>query len=123
MEKVLITCPFTGLEFEGVKFADGRIVTTNALTGEEIRIGYNPSIRKYMLDASLLKHIPLVTMEECAEELGISKPRISVLVKQGRLTSIKPSSALYITKESMLEYKQHQRKLAAEKSNNGAGNN
>lgn len=110
MEKVMITCPFTGLEFEALKYADDRLVTSNKITGEEIQITYNPSIKKYMLDARQLKHIPLVTMEECAETLGVSKPRVSVLVRKGKLQTVRPSAALYITKESMLDYKRQQRK-------------
>jgi excisionase family DNA binding protein len=118
MEKVLITCPFTGMEFEALKYADGRLVTSNKITGEEIQITYNSSIKKYMLDSRLFKHIPLVTMEECAEILGVSKPRVSALVKKGKLQTVRPSAALYITKDSMLDYKRQQRK-AAEKDDHG----
>jgi excisionase family DNA binding protein len=120
MEKVLITCPFTGMEFEALKYADGRLVTSNKITGEEIQITYNPSIDRYMLSARLFKHIPLVTMEECAEILGVSKPRVSALVKKGRLQTVRPGASLYITKDSMLDYKRQQRK-AAVKDDHGTG--
>lgn len=119
MEKVVITCPFTGFEFEALRYADGRIVTSNRITGEEIQLTYNPSIKKYMLPASALKHIPMVTMEECAEELGVSKPRISALIKKNRLRTIRPGAVVYITKESVLDYKRQQRK--AERDGDGAG--
>ena len=119
MEKVLITCPFTGMEFEALKYADGRLVTSNKITGDEIQITYNSSIKKYMLDARLLKHVPLVTMDECAETLGVSKPRVSALVKKGKLQTVRPSAALYITKDSMLDYKRQQRKL--ERVGDGTG--
>ena len=111
MEKVMITCPFTGLEFEALKYADGSIVTSNKITGEEIQLTYNPSIKKYMLSGSLLKHVPLVTMEECANELGVSKPRVSALIKKNRLQTVRPGAVVYITKDSMLDYKRQQRKL------------
>ena len=119
MEKVMITCPFTGMEFEALKYADGRLVTSNKITGEEIHISFNSSIRKYMLDAHLFKHVPLVTMDECAETLGVSKPRVSALVKKGKLQTVRPSAALYITKDSMLDYKRQQRKL--ERVGDGTG--
>lgn len=109
MEKVTITCPFTGLDFDTIRYADGRLVTSSKITGEEIQLTYNSSIKKYMLDAKYLKHTPLVTMGECAQELGVSKPRVSALVKKGKLQAIKPRTALYITKESMLDYKRKQR--------------
>lgn len=118
MEKVMITCPFTGLEFEALKYMDGRIITSNAITGEEIQLTYNPSIKKYMMPASILKHIPLVTMDECARELGVSKPRITALIKDHRLQTLRPGAVVYITKESMLDYKHSRRKEGAD---NGAG--
>jgi hypothetical protein len=96
------------------------LVTSNKITGDEIQITYNPSIDRYMLSARLFKHIPLVTMEECANELGVSKPRVSALVKKGKLQTVRPSAALYITKDSMLDYKRQQRK-AAEKDDHGTG--
>lgn len=110
MEKVMITCPFTGLEFVALKYADGRIVTSNKITGEEIQLTYDPSIEKYMLSGSLLKHVPLLTIEECANELGVSKPRVSVLIKKNRLQTVRPGAVVYITKDSMLDYKRRQRK-------------
>ena len=118
MQKVMITCPFTGLEFEAIEFADGSIIATNKITGEDMRIGLNPSCNRYMIDKRYIRHVPMVTMEECAEFLEVSKPRISKLVKDGRLQTVKPSAALYITRDSMLDYKRHQKELA-EKDNDG----
>lgn len=122
MRKVMITCPFTGLEFEAIEFADGSIVTTNKITGEDMRIGFSTVSNRYLVDPRFLKHVEMVTMEECAEFLEISKPRISKLVKEGRLQTVRPSAALFITRDSMLDYKRHQTELA-EKGNDGTGNN
>lgn len=120
MQKVLVTCPFTGLPFEAIEYADGRIVATNKLTGEDIQMTYNASNNRYMVKSSAFKHIPLVTMEECAETLGISKARVSVLMKQDRLTYVKPDAQVYITRDSMLDYKRHQRTLAKAGKQDGA---
>ena len=114
----MITCPFTGLEFEALKYADGRIVTSNAITGEEIQLTYNPSINRYMLAPSALKHIPMVTIDECTRELGVSKPRITALIKKNRLKTVRPGAIVYITKESMLDYKRSRKR---EGNDNGAG--
>jgi len=119
MEKITVTCPFTGLPFEAIKYADGRLVTTNKVTGKDMQITYNASNNRYMFLASELKFHALLTMDECAEELGISKPRISKLVKQNRLKAIKPDAQLYITRASMLEFKQ-QRAERNERLENGA---
>ena len=119
MEKITVTCPFTGLPFEAIKYADGRLVTTNKITGEDMQITYNASNNRYMFLASELKFHALLTMDECADELGISKPRISKLVKQNRLKAIKPDAQLYITRASMLEFKQ-QRTERNERLEDGA---
>lgn len=119
MEKITVTCPFTGLPFEAIKYADGRLVTTNKVTGEDMQITYNASNNRYMFLASELKFHALLTMDECAEELNISKPRISKLVKQNRLKAIKPDAQLYITRSSMLEFKQ-QRAERNERLEDGA---
>ena len=50
MERIVITCPFTGMPFEAIKYADGRIIATNAITGEDMHITYNAPIKRYMFD-------------------------------------------------------------------------
>ena len=121
MEKVLITCPFTGLEFEAIKYADGRLVTTNLLTGEDMHITYNSSCNRYMIDPKEFRHTPLVTMAECAEYLDVSKPMITKLAKAGTLQAVRPGASVYITKDSMLEYAC--KRKHTERSKDGAGTN
>ena len=111
MERIVITCPFTGVPFEAIQYADGRIIATNALTGEDMQITYNPSIKRYMLDSAFFHGEKMLTMEECAELLGVSKARVSVLAKQDRLKAVKPSAQMYISLNSALEYKAYQSTL------------
>lgn len=118
MEKVLITCPFTGLEFQAIKYADGRLVATNRITGEDMHITYNSSCNRYMIDPKEFKHTPLVTVAECAEYLNVSKPMISKLAKAGTLQTVRPGATVYITKDSMLEYACKQKR--GERAKDGA---
>ena len=104
MEKVTITCPLTGVPFEAIKYADGRLIAANIFTGEQIYISYNASNDRYMINASAVKNTPVLTLDECAEFLGISKPRVSELVKKGRLAAIKPKARMFITRRSALLY-------------------
>lgn len=119
MEKITITCPFTGIPFDAMKYADGRIVATNQITGKDIIITYNAACDRYMIRPDALVNVPTMTMNECANFLGISKPRISLLVKQGRLKAFKPGAQMYITSESVLDYRKRQ--LERERAGNGAG--
>lgn len=111
MERIVIACPFTGVPFEAIQYADGRIIATNALTGEDMQITYNSSIKRYMLDSTFFHGEKMLTMEECAELLGVSKARVSVLAKQDRLKAVKPSAQMYISLNSALEYKAYQSTL------------
>ncbi len=112
MEKILITCPFTGLSFEAVKFADGRIVSTNPLTGNDVTMKYNASCNRYMIDPQEFKHKPLLTLNEVCDMLDLSKARVSRLVNEGRLQSVRPGSTVYVTKDSVLKYRAYQNDLA-----------
>ena len=121
MEKVMITCPFTGLEFEAIKYADGRLVTTNQITGQDMQVTYNSSCNRYMIEPKEFKHTPLVTLAECAEYLDVSKPMITKLAKAGTLQTVRPGASVYITKESMLEYDCKRKRV--ERVQNGTGTN
>lgn len=105
MQKVSITCPFTGLEFEAVEYADGRFIATNVITGEDVHISYNPSIDRYLVPKGAFKHEPLMTLGECAELLDVSKPRVTALVNSGKIKAVRPGSSVYVTKNSVLEYR------------------
>lgn len=120
MQHLMITCPFTGLPFEAIQYADGRIVATNALTGEDMQITYNASIKRYMLDSAFFHGEKMLTLQECADLLGISKARVSVLAKQDRLKAVKPSAQMYISLNSALQYKAYQSTLK-EGAENGSG--
>ena len=119
MEKITVTCPFTGIPFDAIKYADGRIVATNVITGEDAVITYNAACDRYMIRPDAFATTPTVTMHEAAQILNISKPRISLLVKQGRLKAFRPGAQMYITRESVLDYKRQRQ--ARERANDGAG--
>lgn len=85
MKPVLITDPFTGLDFEAVELADGSILARNALTNEEIKLTYNIQCKRYLLDKSALNHIETVTLAQAAKFSNVSIQRISKLCADGVL--------------------------------------
>lgn len=111
MERIMITCPFTGVPFEAIRYTDGRIIATNAITGEDMHITYNAPIKRYMFDEKYFHAEKMLTLQECADLLGISRARVSVLAKQDRLKAVKPSAQMYISLNSVLQYKAYQSSL------------
>lgn len=81
MQKITMTCPFTGVEFEALKYADGSLIVQNPLTGKNVRVGYNRPANRYLVDTHQFKHIETVSSAKAAEMLGVSRARISAIVK------------------------------------------
>lgn len=105
MRKIMITSPLTGLSCEAIEYIDGSIVFSDKLTGEEIKLTYNASSKRYMLRKDMLKYRPVMTYQECAEMLNVSVQRVYKLVSSGKLESIKSGSKGYIIEASALKCK------------------
>ena len=105
MRKIMITSPLTGLSAEAIEYIDGSIVFSDKLTGEEIKLTYNASSKRYMLRKDILKYRPVMTYQECAEMLNVSVQRVYKLVSSGKLESIKSGSKSYIIEASALKCK------------------
>ena len=114
----MVTSPLTGLSVSAIKYSDGSIVFSDALTGTDIKINYNASIKKYMLDPKLLKPRPLLTYEECADMLRVSVPRLYKLISENRLHFVAIGEKKYITEESALKCKAE---LSADKRSKSHG--
>lgn len=122
MKKIIMTCPFTGIEFTAIKSADGDIIATNPITNEEVKMNYNNSCNRYYIEPSQFKHVETTTPIKAAKILGISVQRVSKLMSDGRLKAFEPLPGVKIIPiESVLDYRKH-RKIN-ERSSNGTGNN
>lgn len=112
MKEKLFTCPFTGAEFKALEYADGRIVTRHALTGEEIRMNWNCSINKYNIQGKAFRHIETVTFSQAAEILDVSRQRISKIASDNVIQPHMVNGTPVFVLDDVLKYKQD-RKIGA----------
>lgn len=122
MKKIIMTCPFTGIEFTAIKSADGDIIAANPITHEEIKMNYNNSCNRYYIDPSQFKYIETTTPIKAAKILGVSVQRVSKLMADGKLNAFEPLSGVKIIPiKSVLDYRKNRK--TKERSNNGTRNN
>ena len=104
MEKILITCPFTGVRFEAFECADGSLQVKHPITGEEMRIGYNAAAKRYLIDKRLFKNLDLVTSSAAAEILGVSRARISNIIRDDTIPHFKVNGRHMFLRSDIMDY-------------------
>lgn len=87
--------PITGLDFQGLTDEFGSINVETAFNGV-IKFTYNEQDGTYTIPAHLLQHRPTLTLNECADFLGVSKVRASRMCANGRLRAVKIRGSLVI---------------------------
>lgn len=112
MKEIILTCPFSGVEFTALETADHDIIARHALTGEEFKMTMNRSIKKYNLQREWFKHIETVTQVEAAEILDVSRQRVSKIAADGVIKSYTICGMRVFKLDDVLEYKQS-RKVSA----------
>ena len=110
MQKIMLTCPFTGVEFEAMKDQLGNLHVVNPLTGVKLRVACLPNKSVYVIETEQFMHTETVTPSEAAEIIGVSKPRISALCQSGQLKSVTVGNSVIISKDSVIEYRDSERK-------------
>lgn len=125
MKKILLTCPFTGLEFEALQTAAGDLIVKHALTGEDVRVNWNPSNNRYYMRKSPFNYIETISTSEAAEILNVSKQRISQIVANQTIPVHIINGVTVFVKSDVVEYAQT-RKVGApfkKEGNHGTGDN
>ena len=82
MKEIKLTCPFTGVEFTALEDVNGNVYAKHALTGEDIKVNWNSSIKRYNIQKSAFKYRETVTPMQAAQMLDVSKQRISQIVQE-----------------------------------------
>ena len=75
MKEILMTCPFTGLDFSALVSEDGNITFQNPLTNEITTIRDIP--------LALFAHMKTYNRKQVQEVLGVSKQRVSQIIEAG----------------------------------------
>ena len=109
MKAIYLTCPFTGVGFECTEFADKTIIAYHPITHEEIRLSYNPSIKKYMIDPKAFKRIETISVSIAAEILDVSIPRITALCSNGQIPYIVVNGKKQLIYDDVIKYKRNRK--------------
>ena len=118
MKEIILTDPFSGIDFTAHQFEDNSIVAVHPLTGETIRIRYDHLKNAFMLPAETLEHIPAVTLSQAAEETGLTLQRISNACKSGRIPFKKlPNGSKMILKKDLDEFEESKKNGRPRKEN------
>lgn len=105
MEIKAITDPFTGTENAIVEFDNGNLLFEHALTHENIYLEYDALENCYKVPAYALKYRAVLTLNEAAELLGVSKMRVSSMCKTGLLKSAKVCDKIILVDyQSIMDY-------------------
>ena len=87
--------PMTGLDFKALENTDGELIVGTPFDGT-IRLLYDKETDSYRLPKGLLDYRHTMSLNECAEYLGVSKVRVSRMCANGSLVSAKIKGALVI---------------------------
>ena len=87
--------PMTGLDFRAIEGTNGDLIVGTPFDGT-IRLPYDKETDSYRLPKGLLDHRQTMSLNECAEYLGVSKVRGSRMGAIGSLVSAKIKGALVI---------------------------
>lgn len=112
MKETILTCPFTGIEFNAIIDADNNLYVKHPITGEVNKINYNSSIKKYNLPKSLFKHIDTISLSEAADILGVSRQRISAIAANSTIEPFTVNGQTVFKRADVLQYKRT-RKIGA----------
>lgn len=89
------TDPITGIDFTGLADNEGNITVDTAFNGPSM-LKYDEVAGTYTVPAYLLQYRPTMTLNECAEYLGVSRVRVSRMCSNGSLKSVKIRGSLVI---------------------------
>ena len=87
--------PMTGLDFRAIEGTTGDLIVGTPFDGT-IRLPYDKETDSYRLPKGLLDYRHTMSLNECAEYLGVSKVRVSRMCANGSLLSAKIKGSLII---------------------------
>lgn len=105
MKSIALICPFTGVEFEALQSElTGEYIFTNPITGQL----YASENKHLYLPISAFTDSPKsVAPIEAAEMLGVSKQRVTKLLRTGKLPFFLVNGNKRILENDVLEYRKN----------------
>ena len=121
MKQVLLTDPFTGIDFTAVRYDDYTLLAIHPLTGETIKLPYDANTHSFTLPAEVMKHVDACTLTQAAKELDISLQRVSTACKSGKIPmKTLPNGSKMILRDDLNHYKDNKKVGRPRKDNNNA---
>lgn len=112
MKEIVLTCPFTGVEFTALEYDDGTLIVKHPLTGQMNTIKFDSFMGYYTIPSHMFKHMKTVNITQAAMLLNVSRQRISQILKNDVIPSKKVNGSNVFLLEDVLAYKDN-RKVGA----------
>lgn len=119
MQELILTSPFTGVEFTALKSADGDLLVIHPLTGEQIKIDYYSSANRYSMPADAFAHIQVASPYDLIDLLQVTRQRVTQIVQNEVIPVHHVNNLPVFLLSDVLEYKKN-RKVGAPYGNNNA---
>ena len=116
---MILTCPFTGVEFTALKSADGDLLVIHPLTGEQIKIDYYSSANRYAMPSEAFDNIPIATPYDLIDMLQVTRQRVTQIVQNEVIPVHYVNNQPVFLLSDVLEYKKN-RKVGAPYGNTNA---
>lgn len=110
MNKVMLTCPFTGCEFEANIDAFNNICMLHPLTGKLLY--FHCTSNGYVIPQEYFEHLKTVSLSEAAKILNVSRQRVSAIASKNVIPSKTVNKQTVFLLNDVLNYK-HNRKPGA----------
>lgn len=105
MQEIILTDPFTGIDFKALRYDDKTIVAIHPLTGESITLPYDRKCKAFMLPAYAFDRIETLSFVQAAKQLETSVQRVSQACKNGKIPFKKlPNGSKMIIKNDLENY-------------------
>lgn len=110
MKKIILTDPFTGIDFDAWVFDDESIIAIHPLTGQTIKANYDEHTKRFMLPVEVFEHIDTCTMQDAADFMNVSIQCVSNACKSGKLPVKElPNGSKMIVKQDLINYNDNKR--------------
>lgn len=105
MKKLKKSDPFTGIKFDALEM-DNKSLIVHTPFHDTLTLEYDARTDKYTIPAKSFKYFETITLREAAEELGVSRMRISRMCKDNLLKCAKINGNLVIDYASVKQIKE-----------------
>lgn len=107
MQRMKLTCPFTGVEFEGFKETSlGKFFYANPLKHEMSSVNYDSATNSITISLDDFAHVETVAPDEATDILMISRQRMSQIVNDGVIPAHEIGGKTVLKLKDVLDYKE-----------------